>query len=138
MNDKTESPIRRWHIIALLVGVWVIAAAILCFTWVIAHDMSTAYSVPGCLSDAVEPLILSGKDAEVLEYCEYHLAYHPDDIQARFYRAVALHRLGQEAEAEKEFVTISGINTNWTKIVAEYPAWLKSDARNMMAPQPED
>ena len=138
MNDETTSPVRRWHVLVLVVGVWVIAIGILCFTWVIAQDMMTPYRVPGSLSDAVEARILSGKDAEVLTYCERHLAYHPEDIQARWYRAVALHRLGQTAEAEKAFVSISGINTNWAKVVAEYPAWLKSDARNMMATQPED
>ena len=115
-----------------------IAAGILCFTWVCSQDMMTPCRVPGSLADAVEPRILSGKDAEVLTYCERHLAYHPDDIQARVYRAVALHRLGRKAEAEKEFVSISGIATNWAKVVADYPAWLKSDARNMMATQPED
>ena len=136
MTETTNSPVRRWHVIGLLVGVWIVAVGVTCFTWVMARDMVTPYRVPGSLTDAVEPRILSGNDAEVLTYCENHLAYHPDDFQARWYRAVALYRLGRKGEAEQEFRGISGVDTNWAEVVKRYPAWLKSDTRHMRAAQP--
>ena len=95
-------------------------------------------SIPGSIAEAVEPRILSGKDTEVLSYCDRHLAYHPDDIQVRWYRAVAMHRLGQKTEATKELRQISGVDTNWSEYIKTYVEWLEGDDRWTLSTQQPD
>ena len=139
MNDYRNPAVKCWHIVALLVAVWVIAIGMICLTWLFIDEMRGGpYCVPTSLGDEVEPRILAGKDHEVLVYCERHLAYHPGDLDARVYRAVALYRVGRQDEAKKEFRSITGIDTNWAEAVKAYPAWLTSDARNTIITQPEN
>jgi Flp pilus assembly protein TadD len=97
--------------------------------------LGESYRVPGTLMAEAEACIIAGKDGEVLSYCERYLAYHPTDAEARWYRAVALHRLGRKDEAEQQFKEVSGIDTNWAEVVRAYPKWLKSDARWAIAPE---
>lgn len=134
--ERTEGgPLRRWHIITFLCTLAGIAVALALLTWAAMKEiMGGPYRVPGSLTDEAEAYILAGKDGEVLSCCARYLAYHPTDAQAKWYRAVALHRLGRKEEAEQQFKEISGIDTNWADVVRAYPRWLKSDARWTIAP----
>ena len=136
METNQRTCLRSWHVHVIMWSLAAIAVALVGMIVFIMHDSVTPYSIPGSLTDAVEPRILSGDDAKVLMYCERHLAYHPDDIQARWYQAVAMHRLGQTATAEKEFEKIAGIDTNWSEYIKTYVERLGSEDRWTNTTQP--
>ena len=137
---KTEQcpALRTWHVHVIMWSLALIAATLLGMVVFVVHDSVPPYGIPGSLMDAVEPCILAGKDVEALTYCDNHIAYHPDDVQASWYRAVAMYRLGQTSAAEKEFIRISGVDTNWSDSIKTYVEWLGSDDRWILTTQQPD
>ena len=138
MKTEHRPAVRVWHIHVVMWSLAVIAATLVGMLIFILHTSITPYRIPGSIEEAVEPRILSGKDTEVLSYCDRHLAYHPDDIQVRWYRAVAMHRLGQKTEATKELRQISGVDTNWSEYIKTYVEWLEGDDRWTLSTQQPD
>jgi hypothetical protein len=138
MKTEHRPAFRVWHIHVVMWSLAVIAATLVGMLIFILYTSVTPYRIPGSIAEAVEPRILSGEDTEVLSYCDRHLAYHPDDIQVRWYRAVAMHRLGQNAEATKELRQISGVDTNWSEYIKTYVEWLRGDDRWTLGTQQTD